>query len=598
MQPNALSHLPEVLRVPRTDAVYNCHPYLTKVPIGAIAPFIEALTKPGDTVLDMFAGSGMTGVAAVKLGRIAALSDISSLGQHIARGYLTHVHAAQLRADAGHVINTARQAVGDYYQTRRKSDGAETDMVRTVWSFVYRCPQCSYELVYYDNLGSSDRSPSACPECGGAFSRRIWARAADVPVEVVAREESGRLKAQAVTKFDRSLIERAARDSRQADVPSLPIDEHREMFSRSGLRKAGLTATRDFFSPRNAIALLELWRAIQAVSSQETRNKLRFCFTAMLARASRRYQWSRKTPLNAQNQTYYISPIYYEWNVFELFNRKVDAAARSDDLVFGGGVDMFSDCNRSGTVQYTLASAAKLSHIQSGSVDYVFTDPPFGSNIFYSDMNLFHEAWLGTQTDPADEAVVHTTGKRREASTRRYADLLQRAFKEAHRVLKGGGCMSVVFGNSSGEMWGLLQRALQASGFNPIPMHVCVLDKGQRSVKGLASGVEGTATLDLILTVMKAQEEDSPVLPSRLSAKDLLREVLESSMKLGNTTASHVYALLLRRAIMCGMALDEVHLRDVISALDSAGLAPDSASGALVPRGRSQASRRPVASPA
>ena len=34
------------------------------------------------------------------------------------------------------------------------------------------------------------------------------------------------------------------------------------MFSRSGLGKAGMVRTADFFSPRNAIALLELWRAI------------------------------------------------------------------------------------------------------------------------------------------------------------------------------------------------------------------------------------------------------------------------------------------------------------------------------------------------
>ena len=39
-------------------------------------------------------------------------------------------------------------------------------------------------------------------------------------------------------------------------------------------------------------------------------------------------------------------------------------------------------------------------------MDYVFTDPPFGSNIFYSDMHLFHEAWLGKRTDREREAVI------------------------------------------------------------------------------------------------------------------------------------------------------------------------------------------------
>ena len=33
--------LSETIVAPRTDPVYNCHTYLTKVPIGAIQPFID-----------------------------------------------------------------------------------------------------------------------------------------------------------------------------------------------------------------------------------------------------------------------------------------------------------------------------------------------------------------------------------------------------------------------------------------------------------------------------------------------------------------------------------------------------------------------------
>lgn len=40
-------------------------------------------------------------------------------------------------------------------------------------------------------------------------------------------------------------------------------------------------------------------------------------------------------------------------------------------------------------------------------------------------------------------------------------------------------------------MWGLVQRFLRDSGFNAAPVHVAILDKGQRSAKGLNSGSEG-----------------------------------------------------------------------------------------------------------
>ena len=75
---------------------------------------------------------------------------------------------------------------------------------------------------------------------------------------------------------------------------------------------------------------IEGWR-INGVEFEDVRQKLRFAFTAILPRASRRYQWSAQRPLNAQNQTYYIAPVYYEWNVFDLFARKVRAISRADE---------------------------------------------------------------------------------------------------------------------------------------------------------------------------------------------------------------------------------------------------------------------------
>ncbi len=47
----------------RNSAAYNVHPYHTKVPPEAILPLLKHYTRPGDVILDPFAGTGMTGVA-------------------------------------------------------------------------------------------------------------------------------------------------------------------------------------------------------------------------------------------------------------------------------------------------------------------------------------------------------------------------------------------------------------------------------------------------------------------------------------------------------------------------------------------------------
>src|SRR5260370_40149199 len=182
-----LERLPESITAPRTDAIYNCHSYLTKVPIAAIQPFIEAFTEPGEVVADFFAGSGMTGLAALSVTRRARLSDISVLGKHIATGYITDVSAERLRKAADTVFAKARAALGSVYTTKRATDGALVEMVRTVWSFTYQCPSCAFEMVYFRHLDGNGTVPKSCPTCGGGVARADRGPLQDVPGEGVVR---------------------------------------------------------------------------------------------------------------------------------------------------------------------------------------------------------------------------------------------------------------------------------------------------------------------------------------------------------------------------------------------------------------------------
>ena len=47
----------------RTGPIYNAFPYPTKISPEAIAVFIATHTKPGSKILDVFGGSGTTGLA-------------------------------------------------------------------------------------------------------------------------------------------------------------------------------------------------------------------------------------------------------------------------------------------------------------------------------------------------------------------------------------------------------------------------------------------------------------------------------------------------------------------------------------------------------
>jgi hypothetical protein len=166
-----------------------------------------------------------------------------------------------------------------------------------------------------------------------------------------------------------------------------------------------------------------------------------------------------------------------------------------------------------------------------------------------------------------------------------YEALLRSAFAEAFRILKPDRYMSVVFGNSSGQIWSLVQRAMPDAGFKAAPAHVAILDKGQRSVKGLNSGSESVVTVDLILTVQKPAKTENAADAHELRNGDTQRLITEAVTELSgdDRTPGHVYARILRKAIQRHYTLDQLHLSDVLLALRNAGYVTNHKTGLLSP---------------
>lgn len=571
--------LNDLLAVSRSDAVYNAHSYLTKVPVDAIIPFIEEYTEPGDLVVDMFAGSGMTAVASKMCNRKAIVSDISALGKHIGTGYLSNVDESELRLTVNNLVSESKAHIGKYYLTKRQSDESIIEFGKTIWTFIYECSNCKSEINFYSQLKEANWNTKniECVCCRAAFSKRGAKFIRDEAVVVSLDGENGRQTEQPISDFDLNLIESANSTNVFNEIPNVRIGEEREMYKRSALEKWNLTETKNFFTSRNAIVLLDLWERINAIENEQLRQKLRFTFTAILPRASKRYQWSYKAPLNAAIQNYYIAPVFYEWNVYDLFTRKMNAIIKSDAFI-----QQRMSPDSSQTQAYVTASADNLEHLESESVDFIFTDPPFGSNIFYSDMNLFHEAWLGDFTDSKNEAVMKTTGKGKERSKSDYQEILTGAFREAYRVLRQGKCMAVVFGNSQGSIWSVVQQSLFNSGFDTRPEKILILDKGQRSVKGLNSGTEKVATLDLVVVVRKSEVHKVEQTLTQISdIKPLIAKVFEDVGIKAGLTASHLYLSVLKEAMHEGLCIANIDLGDILAEVYARGFSINSMSGKL-----------------
>ena len=173
--------------VGKTDALYKAHGYHTKVPHLAIVPSILHYTEPGDIVLDGFAGSGMTGVAAQWCGsapaeyrkqleaewskqglpkpkwgaRRSILNDLGPAATFIAANYTVPFDVAAFSRAAQRILAEVEKELGWMYETLH-SDGKTKGRINfTVWSEVFTCPECAGEVNFVEEaLDPSTRNVS------------------------------------------------------------------------------------------------------------------------------------------------------------------------------------------------------------------------------------------------------------------------------------------------------------------------------------------------------------------------------------------------------------------------------------------------------
>ena len=529
--------LPERIDVQKTSTSYRAHSYHTKVPPEAITPFIRAFTRPGDTIFDPFCGSGMTGVAALMEGRNALLSDLSPAAVHIARNYTTPCDPHSFAVTLAVIEKAVAPTIGWLY----RAYGSDRMVEYTTWSDVYSCPACRNQIVYWDVVQRAKGKTSdhlTCPRCGTRSRKASLEWAGEVPVESHTSAGSNRIDTHSITREERDLIEGANVAPIPYWTPTVPFGPEREMW-RAAHQAMSIDDTSGFFSHRNLHALAALRHAIIANAEGRVREALLFAFTAALNRASKRYQWNAKRPTNVMTGTLYVSSLRYEWNVWSLFRRKA-----ADVLRY---YSAFPDTQAKADV--FQRSATDLDCLPNGSIDFVFMDPPFGSNIFYANSSLLWEAWLGQLTDEASEIVVnkHRARSGGGKSVDDYRDLMRQSFEHAGRVLRPDGRVVLAFSNSDDQVWSAVQTALRDAGFETGSVHM--LNKGQPSIKGVkgVTGKEHVTTFDLILCLehKRTVRMNVPFPPPI----NLVDQVILDALRKGSSRTDEIYSAVIRAVV-------------------------------------------------
>jgi adenine-specific DNA methylase len=274
----------------------------------------------------------------------------------------------------------------------------------------------------------------------------------------------------------------------------------------------GLRTARDLFSPRqlltNVTALEELLAVVSEASTKLDGERARALALYLSFALDKAVDWNSRLCTWHPNRvtvghTFQRHDFAFKWTFAELDGAhslipwvvgqiaKTYRATASLTSLSGS----LTEPERRAQSEVILGSATDLP-LAASSVDAVVTDPPYYDNVMYGECSDFFYVWLKRSLrDTWPELVtLHLSDKETEAvanpalfrdvSTRRargrqdggpataseladrhYEDLLTRSFREAHRVLKSDGVMTVMFTHKRVDAWDTLGRALLEAGF-------------------------------------------------------------------------------------------------------------------------------------
>ena len=474
------------VRATKGSPAYRAHMYHTKVPPEAIEPYIEHYTEAGDVVMDPFCGSGMTGVAAARLGRRALLSDLSPFATFLAYNNCAGVDTLELRSALRGMLDSVRAKLEPMYRSECPKCGSDAAIRYVIWSDALRCPECRAEYVLWDVAVDEERrvlSEYACPSCGRKIAKKLADRAGSRPVAARLDCPNGCDVAEA--PLDGRPVRRVRSNGLWRPTDEIPagLDEI------SRVRRSGVTTVADLFTERNLEAVALLWDAAGKVRPARLRARAFFAVTAIMVRASRliKYIPSRRLAPGPILGTMYLPSFSAEVNVLKMFERRINALCRAADYIGDRG---------DAGLCISTQSAAGLSAVPDASLDYVFTDPPFGHNIMYSELNFLWESWLGWRTETRDEAVV---SKSQGKGVGEYGELMAASFAEIHRALRPGRWMTLVFHNTRADVWAAIQAGVGAAGFHVEAIQT--LDKQHETFKQVTA--EGAVGYDVVVNCRK-----------------------------------------------------------------------------------------------
>lgn len=555
----------------RGGSFYNTFPYPTKISPEAIAVYIASATNPDDTVLDAFAGSGSTGIAALlaehptekmqetanALGvepiwgkRNAILYEIGTYAAFATKTITNRLTAAEYARAVDDFIKKAEKLASGMYAAK-SPDGRDGYIRYAIWTEVLICPECDAEIEYFKN--GTSRNPATfydkieCPHCHRTSLVEAMSFATEEHYDKLLKKTILRKKRRIAWVYGTSGKENWDRIATEDDIALVqklekefsPSDDPRKIewgdLHRAGYH-FGISHLHHFYTSRNYLVMSELWKLAECYPEREA-NALKLLLLSyngahctLMTRIVAKHDSRDFVLTGAQSGVLYISKLPVEKNILLGLRRKAKP--------FQEAYKMLENCH--GTVEVRNISSEFMSEPDK-SIDFVFTDPPFGDFIPYAEVNQINELWLPAVTERSSEVII-SAAQNKGVDT--YRNMLARVFGEIRRVTKDDRPIAVVFHAAKAAVWGAFSEAIQISGLEI--KQSSFLDKTQASFKQVVSktSVQG----DPLFLLKKAGLEKNGI----MDEEQILQMIVKENPHETELECRHCYSLYIGKCMEYG----------------------------------------------
>lgn len=467
----------QIVSKPEEDRViskmYRSHKYWARKPWYVVSEYIKFFTEPNDTIIDVFSGSGVTGIEAIINDRKAHLIDLNPIASFVTNmTAISPVDLEALRNTFEKIQANVKNRILKLYAGSQCKNCGETLYAR----HYLRGPKFKNIYIKED-----------CYRCGSTFDVRP------------------------LTKKENECLEKIERKRNLYWYPKVKFPKK---FDKDRITYKGIKYIHQLFTKRNLLALSLIFNEINKIDDQILKNLLRLVFSNTLIHVSK-LKAENVRPLAVNN--YWVPDDWIEENVWfrfeERFNRLLEAKRVSNQRITQRQIENLN--------VYTQSST-DLSNIESASADYCFTDPPYGDSIQYSELSMVWNAWLGEIFDNEKEVIINRTQKKDVLG---YQELLTKVFSETYRVLKPGSYMTLCFHNKDFKTWSTILQSCRDAGF----LYINMVPQEPISKSFTQLWAENSPKTDLLMNFIKPHEnsEEPEIIYTKL---DNLNNIVEEAV--------------------------------------------------------------------